>query len=76
MALDLKPGLEKWHHQLHMVTGGMVLNWTKATEAMILNWADDLAALSKEMIKHAKKAGVKDVGLQKADRSKRAKVRK
>jgi len=45
VAIDLN----RWHHALHQVTGGIALRFNKATPADLEEWAEALHAVAGEM---------------------------
>ena len=51
---SLHADLNKWHHAIHQVTGGMALHFNEATTADLKRWAKALREVAEEMERVAK----------------------
>jgi endogenous inhibitor of DNA gyrase (YacG/DUF329 family) len=49
MAEAMTVDLNKWHHDIHQVTGGMALHFNRATAVDLRKWAAKLRTVADEM---------------------------
>lgn len=42
--------MEKWHHDIHQVTGEMAKEWTTVTKTLLQKWASELRAVADDMV--------------------------
>ena len=53
--------LNRWHYTVHQVSGGMALNFNKATPADLKEWIRMLRAIADEMEAAAKATGGEEI---------------